>query len=55
MCFKVWEEGFEDGSEMVDFFCFLLLEKTKHVQLIYLCLCFIAFSSYPTIGKEYNQ
>jgi hypothetical protein len=54
MCFKVWEEGFEDGNKMVEK-RILLLEKTKHVQLIYLCLCFTTFSSYPTIGKEYNQ
>jgi hypothetical protein len=31
---------------------FLLFEKTKHVQLIYMYLCFATFSSYPTRGKE---
>jgi hypothetical protein len=51
MCFLVWEEGFEEGNEMLEKE-FLLLKKTKHIQLINLCLCFTAFSSYPTIGKE---
>ncbi len=58
MCFKVWEEGFKDGSadsKMVVRWWkneFLLFEKIKHIQLIYLYLCFITCSSYPTTSKE---
>jgi len=54
MCFRVWEEGFKDGSEMVEKGIFIAWEN-KHVQLIYLYLCFITFSSYLTTHKEYNQ
>jgi hypothetical protein len=55
MCFRVWEEEFEDGSKMVAKGVFIALENktcTINLSMFVAFEGFIAFSSYPTIGKE---
>jgi hypothetical protein len=55
MCFRVWEEGFEDGSKMVAKGVSTALENKTciiNLSLLVAFLGFVAFSSYPTIGKE---
>ncbi len=60
MCFRVWEEGFKDGSEMVTKgVSTTLVNIARTINNLSLLVAFVAkfitFSSYPTIGKEWNQ
>ncbi len=60
MCFRVWEEGFKDGSEMVTKKVSTTLAKIARtinnlsllVAFVAFVAKFITFSSYPTISKE---
>jgi hypothetical protein len=51
MCFRVWEEGFKDGKEMVEKGIIIVWEKKTCIINLSM-LVFIAFSSYPTTSKK---
>jgi hypothetical protein len=53
MCFRVWEEGFEDGSKMVAKGVSIASKNKTCTINLYLLVAFVgftAFSSYPTTG-----